>query len=82
LGKEKLILVGDKLLVIRGSGLAIGYAVRWTIVEEDKKHRELVVNKQSDIWGSTFYNYLGNNSTKSSLIYKSVLYMLKLGLVN
>ena len=33
--------VGDKLLVIRGSGLAIGFAVRGPIVEEAKKHREL-----------------------------------------
>ncbi len=35
--------IGDKLLVIRGSGLAIGFAVRGPIVEEAKKHRELQV---------------------------------------
>jgi len=37
------IRIGDKLLVIRGSGLAIGFAVRGPIVEEAKKHRELEV---------------------------------------
>jgi len=35
--------IGDELLVIRGSGLAIGFAVRGRIVEEAKKHRELPV---------------------------------------
>lgn len=35
--------VGDKLLVIRGSGLAIGFAVRGPIVAEAEKHDELVV---------------------------------------
>ena len=37
------IRIGDKLLVIRGSGLAIGFAVRGPIVEEAKKHSELDV---------------------------------------
>ena len=37
------VRIGDKLLVIRGSGLAIGFAVRGPIVEEAKKHRELEV---------------------------------------
>jgi bifunctional DNA-binding transcriptional regulator/antitoxin component of YhaV-PrlF toxin-antitoxin module len=35
------IRIGDKLLVIRGSGLAIGLAVRGPIVEEALKHKEL-----------------------------------------
>ena len=37
------IRIGDKLLVIRGSGLAIGFAVRGPIVEEAKKHRGLEI---------------------------------------
>jgi len=37
------IRIGDRLLVIRGSGLAIGFAVRGPIVEEAKKHPELAV---------------------------------------
>jgi len=37
------ISVGDRLLVIRGSGLALGFAVRGPIVEEAKKHPELAV---------------------------------------
>lgn len=37
------VKIGDKLLVIRGSGLAIGFANRGPIVEEAKKHRELEV---------------------------------------
>ena len=41
--KEYGIRIGDQLLVIRGSGLAIGFAVRGPIVEEAKKHRELEV---------------------------------------
>lgn len=32
---------GDHLLVIRGSGLAVGFAVRGPIVEEARKHPEL-----------------------------------------
>jgi hypothetical protein len=35
--------IGEKLLVIRGSGLAIGFAVRGRIVEEALKHSELAV---------------------------------------
>jgi bifunctional DNA-binding transcriptional regulator/antitoxin component of YhaV-PrlF toxin-antitoxin module len=35
------IKIGDKLLVIRGSGLAIGFAVRGPIVEEARKHHGL-----------------------------------------
>jgi bifunctional DNA-binding transcriptional regulator/antitoxin component of YhaV-PrlF toxin-antitoxin module len=35
------IRVGDKLLVIRGSGLAVGFAVRGPIIEEARKHRGL-----------------------------------------
>ena len=34
---------GDRLLVIRGSGLAVGFAVRGPIVEEARKHPELEV---------------------------------------
>lgn len=34
---------GDRLLVIRGSGLALGFAVRGPIVEEAGKHPELEV---------------------------------------
>jgi bifunctional DNA-binding transcriptional regulator/antitoxin component of YhaV-PrlF toxin-antitoxin module len=37
------VRLGDRLLVIRGSGLAIGFAVRGPIVEEAKNHRELEV---------------------------------------
>jgi bifunctional DNA-binding transcriptional regulator/antitoxin component of YhaV-PrlF toxin-antitoxin module len=33
--------IGDRLLVIRGSSLAIGFAVRGPIVEEARKHPEL-----------------------------------------
>jgi hypothetical protein len=32
---------GDDLLVIRGSGLALGFAVRGPIVEEARNHPEL-----------------------------------------
>jgi hypothetical protein len=35
------IKVGNKILAIRGSGLAIGFAVRGPIVEEALKHDEL-----------------------------------------
>ncbi|MBN1218487.1 MAG: hypothetical protein JXM69_06155 [Anaerolineae bacterium] len=35
--------IGAKLLVIRGSGLAVGFAVRGPIVAEAKKHPELEV---------------------------------------
>jgi bifunctional DNA-binding transcriptional regulator/antitoxin component of YhaV-PrlF toxin-antitoxin module len=34
---------GDSLLVVRGSGLAIGFIVRGPIVAEAKRHRELVI---------------------------------------
>jgi len=37
------VKIGNKLLVIRGSGLAIGFAVRGPIIEEAKKHLELDV---------------------------------------
>jgi bifunctional DNA-binding transcriptional regulator/antitoxin component of YhaV-PrlF toxin-antitoxin module len=37
------IRIGDRLLVIRGSGLAIGFAVRGPIVEEAKRHRGLAI---------------------------------------
>lgn len=37
------IRTGDRLLVIRGSGLTIGFAVRGPIVEEAKRHPELEV---------------------------------------
>ncbi|MBN2028657.1 hypothetical protein JW824_00275 [bacterium] len=33
--------IGDRLLVIRGSGLALGFAVRGPIVTEAKKHNEI-----------------------------------------
>lgn len=35
--------IGDRLLVIRGSGLAVGFAVRGPIVQEAGKHGELPV---------------------------------------
>lgn len=35
------IKVGDKLLVIRGSGLATGFAVRGPIIEEARRHHGL-----------------------------------------
>jgi bifunctional DNA-binding transcriptional regulator/antitoxin component of YhaV-PrlF toxin-antitoxin module len=35
------VRIGNRLLVIRGSGLAIGFAVRGPIVEEAEKHSEL-----------------------------------------
>ncbi len=38
--------MGDKLLVIRGSGLAIGFAVRGPIVEEARKQRVKLFNGQ------------------------------------
>ncbi len=37
------IKIGNLLLVIRGSGLAIGFALRGPIIEEAKKHLELEV---------------------------------------
>lgn len=37
------IRIGDRLLVIRGSGLALGFAVRGPIVEEANKHPGLKV---------------------------------------
>ena len=37
------VKIGDRLLVIRGSGLAIGFAVRGPIVQEARKHRGLPV---------------------------------------
>ncbi len=37
------IAVGDRLLVVRGSGLALGFAVRGPIVEEANMHGELEV---------------------------------------
>ena len=37
------IHIGDRLLVIRGSGLALGFAVRGPIVQEAGKHGELPV---------------------------------------
>lgn len=37
------IKIGNPLLVIRGSGLAIGFALRGPIIEEAKKHLELEV---------------------------------------
>jgi bifunctional DNA-binding transcriptional regulator/antitoxin component of YhaV-PrlF toxin-antitoxin module len=37
------IKIGEKILVIRGSGLAIGFAVRGPIIEEAKRHSELAV---------------------------------------
>jgi bifunctional DNA-binding transcriptional regulator/antitoxin component of YhaV-PrlF toxin-antitoxin module len=37
------IKIGERLLVIRGSGLALGFAVRGPIVHEARKHRELPV---------------------------------------
>jgi bifunctional DNA-binding transcriptional regulator/antitoxin component of YhaV-PrlF toxin-antitoxin module len=37
------VATGDKLLVIRGSGLAIGFAVRGPIVELAERHPELEV---------------------------------------
>lgn len=37
------IHIGDRLLVIRGSGLALGFAVRGPIVQEARKHGGLPV---------------------------------------
>jgi hypothetical protein len=37
------IELGDKLLVIRGSGRALGFTVRGPIVEEAKKHSDLKI---------------------------------------
>jgi bifunctional DNA-binding transcriptional regulator/antitoxin component of YhaV-PrlF toxin-antitoxin module len=37
------VRMGNRLLVIRGSGLAVGFAVRGPIVAEAEKHRELKV---------------------------------------
>jgi bifunctional DNA-binding transcriptional regulator/antitoxin component of YhaV-PrlF toxin-antitoxin module len=37
------INIGDRLLAIRGSGLAIGFAVRGPIIEEAKRHSELEI---------------------------------------
>jgi bifunctional DNA-binding transcriptional regulator/antitoxin component of YhaV-PrlF toxin-antitoxin module len=37
------VKTGDRLLVIRGSGLAVGFAVRGPIVEEARRHAELRV---------------------------------------
>ena len=37
------IRIGDRLLVIRGSGLALGFAVRGPIVQEAGKHSDLPV---------------------------------------
>jgi hypothetical protein len=39
------VRIGDRLLVIRGSGLAVGFAVRGPIVQEARKHGELPVYK-------------------------------------
>jgi hypothetical protein len=37
------VKIGDRLLVIRGSGLAVGFAVRGPIVQEARKHQGLPV---------------------------------------
>ena len=37
------VQIGDKLLVIRGSDLALGFAVRGPIIEEAEKHQGLAV---------------------------------------
>jgi hypothetical protein len=37
------VKIGDRLLVIRGSGLGVGFAVRGAIVEEAKCHPQLKV---------------------------------------
>jgi bifunctional DNA-binding transcriptional regulator/antitoxin component of YhaV-PrlF toxin-antitoxin module len=42
------ISIGDALLVIRGSGLAIGFALRGPIVKEAKRHSELEVFGSSE----------------------------------
>ncbi len=41
------IQIGDKLLVIRGSYLAVGFAVRGPVVEEAKRHPGLAVFEPS-----------------------------------
>ena len=41
--KEYGIRIGDKLLVIRGSGMALAFAVRGPIVQEANKHPELEI---------------------------------------
>jgi hypothetical protein len=37
------VTIGDRLLVIRGSGSAVGFAVGGPIVQEARKHRDLPV---------------------------------------
>ncbi|MBN2357192.1 hypothetical protein JXO59_13840 [candidate division KSB1 bacterium] len=41
--KKYGVNIGDRLLVIRGSGLALGFAVRGPIVAEAEKHPELAI---------------------------------------
>jgi hypothetical protein len=41
--REYEVLFGDRLLTVKGSGLAVGFALRGPIVEEAMTHPELVV---------------------------------------
>lgn len=41
--REYQIIIGDLLLVVKGSPIAIGYALRGPIIEEASRHPELVV---------------------------------------
>jgi hypothetical protein len=41
------VQIGDELLAIRGSNLAVGFAVRGPIVEEAKKHPDLMLFESS-----------------------------------
>jgi hypothetical protein len=42
------IRIGDRLLVLRGSGLAVGFAVRGPIVQEARKHKGLPVHEYKE----------------------------------
>lgn len=42
------VQIGDRLLVIRGSDLALAFAVRGPIIDEAKKHEELAVYESSN----------------------------------
>jgi bifunctional DNA-binding transcriptional regulator/antitoxin component of YhaV-PrlF toxin-antitoxin module len=59
------VQVDDSLLVIRGSGLAIGFAVRGPIVEEARRHPELVLF-QADSEGDMPRSSRSTRSAKDS----------------
>jgi len=41
--REYEIIIGDLLLVVKGSPIAIGFALRGSIIEEASRHPELEV---------------------------------------